>query len=252
MKEKYFSVNEAGCSIRCKLYFNDLKNIRRAVLCGHGFGGHKDNMAGHRFAEHLLKKHKDMAAVTFDLPCHGDDAKSKLNLADCDLYIREMNRYVTEHFSPEGCYYYATSFGGYLVLRYIALHGDPFRKIALRCPAVDMYTSITTRIIQSDEAALLEKNKPVPVGFDRKIRITSQFLEELKAENIDSLDYHGFADDIFIVHGTKDEIVSFDFVRSFADRNDILFFPVDNADHRFKDPRKMDEAINMILEFFEL
>ena len=101
-------------------------------------------------------------------------------------------------------------------------------------------------------AALLARNKPVPVGFDRKIKITSQFLEELKKESIDSLDYHAYADDIFIVHGTKDEIVSFDFVRSFADRNDILFFPVDNADHRFKDPRKMDEAINMILEFFEL
>ena len=30
MKEKYFSINEAGSSIRCKLYYNDLKAVSRA------------------------------------------------------------------------------------------------------------------------------------------------------------------------------------------------------------------------------
>ena len=161
MKEKYFSINEAGSSIRCKLYYNDLKAVSRAVICVHGFGGHKDNKAAQRFAEHLLKKHKNAVAVTYDAPCHGDDVKKTLTLGDCDVYLREVIRHVTEHFTPEKCNAYATSFGGYQILKYIAEHGNPFGKIGLRCPAVRMYDVLSQRIISPVEQRMLMKNKPV-------------------------------------------------------------------------------------------
>ena len=251
MKEKYFSINEAGSSIRCKLYYNDLKAVSRAVVCVHGFGGHKDNKAAQRFAEHLLKKHKDAVAVTFDSPCHGDDVKKTLTLSDCDVYIREVTRYVKSRFPAAEYDAYATSFGGYLLLKYIAEHGNPFAKLALRCPAVNMYSVLSQRIIHPDEQKALMKNKPVEVGFDRKIRINRAFLEELKAADINDLDFHPFAEDILILHGTKDEIVSYDETETFADRNDILFLPVEGADHRFKEPLKMDAAVYEIISFFE-
>ncbi len=251
MKEKYFSINEAGSSIRCKLYYNDLKAVSRAVICVHGFGGHKDNKAAQRFAEHLLKKHKNAVAVTYDAPCHGDDVKKTLTLGDCDVYLREVIRHVTEHFTPEKCNAYATSFGGYQILKYIAEHGNPFGKIGLRCPAVRMYDVLSQRIISPDEQRMLMKNKPVAVGFDRKIKITRQFLDELKTADITSWDFRPFADDILILHGTKDEIVPIESTEDFADRNDILFLTVEGADHRFIDPLKMDAAVNDIIEFME-
>ena len=61
MQEKYFNINTAGNSIRCKLYFADLKAVKRVVLCVHGFTGHKDNKAVERFADYVLKKHRDVA-----------------------------------------------------------------------------------------------------------------------------------------------------------------------------------------------
>lgn len=251
MKENYFSINESGSSIRCKLYYNDLKAVRRTVVCVHGFGGHKDNKAAQRFAEHLLKKHKDAAAVTYDAPCHGDDVKKTLTLGDCDLYLREVICWVKEHFKPEKCDAYATSFGGYQLLKYIAEHGNPFGKIGLRCPAVKMYDVLSQCIISPNEQRALMKNKPVPVGFDRKIRISRQFLDELKAADITTWDFRPFADDILILHGTKDEIVPIGSAEKFADKNDILFFSVEGADHRFIDPLKMDAAVNDIIEFME-
>lgn len=252
MKEKYFSINEAGSSIRCKLYCNDTKYVGRAVVCVHGFGGHKDNKAAQRFAEHLLKKHKDAVAVTYDAPCHGDDVKKKLtDMKDFDTYIKTVNDYAAQQFHTDKIYVYATSFGGYQFLRYISEHGCIYKKIALRCPAVNMYDVLSLRIMSDEEQKALSKNKPVSVGFDRKINITRQFMEALREADISVRDFTEYAGDILILHGTKDEVVSFDFVKAFAEKNGIRFIPVENADHRFKNPLNMDFAIKEIADFFD-
>ena len=228
MQEKYFNINTAGNSIRCKLYFADLKAVKRVVLCVHGFTGHKDNKAVERFADYVLKKHRDVAVIIYNAPCHGDDVKKKLTL----LFV------------------YANSFGGYQILKYIAEHGDPFDKIALRCPAVNMYQSMAERIVKPEEQRALARNKPIEVGFDRKVRITRSFLEEVKAADITQWDFRPFAENILILHGTADEIVPYEAVRAFAEKNNIRFVSVENADHRFVDPLKMDLVIKHITELF--
>jgi hypothetical protein len=43
--EKLFDINESGYSVRCKLYCSSVNAVKRAVIFGHGFGGHKDNKA---------------------------------------------------------------------------------------------------------------------------------------------------------------------------------------------------------------
>ena len=50
---------------------------------------------------------------------------------------------------------------------------------------------------------------------------------------------------------TKDEVVPFEDSRMFADNNLIEFIPVEGADHRFQDPKKMDAAIKHIQTFFD-
>lgn len=249
---KYFDVNAPGHSIKCKLYYNDIRKIRKIVLFGHGFGGHKDNKAAERFAETTLSKYKSAAVLTFNWPCHGDDVKKKLLLADCSTYIDLILAYLKEHYAPEELYVYATSFGGYLFLKYIHETGNPFRRIALRCPAVKMYETLTSSVMASADAGLLAKGKDVAVGFDHKIRISNQFLEDLKANDITAWDYLDYAEDIFILHGTKDEIVPIDSACAFADENLIEFLPIEKADHRFMDPNLMNLAIKYILEFFAL
>ena len=94
------------------------------------------------------------------------------------------------------------------------------------------------------------EGKPILVGFDRKIKVTQAFLDELKAADITQRDFTRLADDILILHGTKDEVVPFDSSKAFAEKNSIRFIPVENADHRFKNPLTMDAAIKEIEEFF--
>ena len=157
---RYFEINEGGHNIRCKIYCQDLNSIRRGVVFCHGFGGHKDNGAAEKFANRLISKYKGTALVTFNWPSHGDDVKKKLCLEDCDAYLAHVIAWLQGKYQPEALYCYATSFGGYLTLKYIQDQGNPFRKIALRCPAVNMYDVLTQTIVSSDALDQLCKGKP--------------------------------------------------------------------------------------------
>ncbi len=250
--EKYFSVNENGMSVKCKIYTEDMRAVKTAVLYAHGFGGHKDNRAASRLYSRLIKRNKGAALITFDLPCHGEDSSPKLRLSVCDSYITAVIEYIRSRFKPEKLFGCANSFGGYLYLKYIRDHGDPFDKVALRCPALTIYDSLKTKIISKGELEAIEKGKSALVGFDRKVKVTAEFLNDLEEADILSWDYSAYARDISILHGTKDEIIDFMTDWEFADKNGIDFYPYEGADHRFTDPVKMDLAINQIIECFGL
>ena len=248
---RYFEINENNLNIRCKIYFSSLPAVRRAIVFGHGFAGHKDNKAAEKFADRVLSKYKDVAVFTFNWPCHGDDVKKKLILSDCTTYLSLVVKAVREQYGANELYGYATSFGGYLFLKYIAESGNPFRRISLRCPAVNMYSVLTDAIMKPEEQEKIRRGKEVMVGFDRKIAVNPQFLEDVKEKDIRQYDFLDFADDILILHGTKDEVVPFEEAKAFAENNVIEFVPVEDADHRFQNSLKMDAALKAILDFFQ-
>ena len=247
---KYFELNEGGHNIRCKLYYSRLQEISRIVIYSHGFAGHKDNGACGKFAGKVLEKTKGTAVVIFNWPCHGDDVKKRLCLHDCMAYLAAVIGYCRSAFRTDALYSYATSFGGYLVLRYVHEFGNPFRKIFLLCPAVNMHEVMTDTIMKQDEYERIRKGKYVEVGFDRRIEVGLPFLNELLENDIQALDYLDCADDILILHGTKDEVVPMEAVKRFAENNVISFLPVENADHRFQNPACMDIATKAAFSFF--
>ena len=170
---------------------------------------------------------------------------------DCDAYLEQVIA-ALRGFGVQTMYSYATSFGGYLVLKYISEHGNPFRKIALRCPAVDMYDVLTHAIMKNDEYDRIMKGKDIQVGFDRKIIVTRKLLDELKTNDIRQRDYLEEAENILIMHGTEDEVVPCESSREFAEKNLIDFIPVEKADHRFQNPAHRSVANKYALEFFEM
>lgn len=248
--DKYFEINKNGQNIRCKMYYNRTDDIKKVILYGHGFAGHKDNGAAQKFADRVLSKYKGTAVLIFNMPCHGDDVKKKIILQDCMTYLDIVIDYIRNSLRAEEIYSYATSFGGYLVLKYINDYGSPFVKIALRCPAVDMYDVLTKTIMKEGQLDTILKGKNVLVGFDRKIEVNRQFLTDLQESDIRKYSYIDMADDLLIMHGTKDEVVPFADSRQFAEDNVIDFIPVENADHRFMDRSCMELATKETLSFF--
>ena len=252
MLARHFDINENGCSIRCKLYAMDARSAQRVIVCCHGFGGHKDGKAIETFATRAVAKRKGTAVISFDWPAHGDDARKNLLLEDCDTYLATVIAYARSHFSTDELYAYGTSFGGYLLLKYLADHGNPFRKVALRCPAIDMLDTLLGAIATDAERESLAAGKPVLVGFDRKVRIGPQFVEAVQAADIRQVSFLDYADDILILHGTADEIVPFEDSEQFAEDNVIELVPIEGADHRFHDPKAMDFAVARAIGFFGL
>ena len=252
MPGKYFDINENGCSIRCKLYCTDPRAVRRVIVFCHGFGGHKDNKAAETFAGRAVSKRKGTAVVAFDWPCHGGDARKNLLIEDCDTYLTTVLEHLQARFGCDEFYAYGTSFGGYMLLRYLADHGNPFRKVALRCPAINMQETLLRAIATDEDRANLAAGKPVLAGFDRKVKIGPQFIEALQAVDLREVPFFDYADDILIIHGTADEIVPMEDSAQFADDNVIEFVPIEGADHRFRDPKKMDAAIASIIGFYGL
>ena len=252
MQQHYFNINDAGLNIRAKLYSEGPGEVKTLVVCGHGFGGHKDNRAAERFAKHVLDKNHGVAVLTYNWPCHGDDVRKTLRLSDCDAYLSAVLAWARARYPDAKLFGYATSFGGYLFLKYISEHGDPFLKTALRCPAVPMYDVITSSIMTGDDLERVRKGKPVSVGFDRKVTIDRTFLDELHEADIAKRDFLPYADELFILHGTKDEVVPFDAVKAFAEDNLIEFLPVEGADHRFQNPVHMSLATKAVLQLFAL
>ena len=250
MKENYFSINESGSSIRCKLYYNDLKAVRRTVVCVHGFGGHKDNKAAQRFAEHLLKKHKDAAAVTYDAPCHGDDVKKTLTLGDCDLYLREVICWVKEHFKPEKCDAYATSFGGFLAVLYLGRHPGCFDRLLLRSPALRM-ARVLKSFLTDEQLAAFRAGTKLDFGFTRPLLLDGSFLADLERPDHDAyaVPAGSRGQSAAVIHGDADDVVPVGDSLSFAERNHLPVRIVHGADHRYKNPGELDQIVAFAGEF---
>ncbi|HDL2148217.1 TPA: alpha/beta fold hydrolase [Mannheimia haemolytica] len=246
--EKHFEINEQGLSIRCKLFYEkELQQIENVVIVLHGFGSSKDLKSNTKFGERLSSKYKGYAALAFDFPCHGDDARKKLSVEESITYLQLVIDYAKTSLNAKNLYAYGTSFGGYLTLKYLAEKGNPFRKIALRAPAVQIYHSLMNRLSE-EERQKLAKGREILWGFYRQMKISQAFFDELT--DITQNDYLDYAEQILILHGTEDEMVALSTSQQFADNNVIELLPIEGADHAFSNPKLMDIAIGKIVEFF--
>ncbi len=252
MMQRYFEINANGHNIFCKLYFNKLPEIKKVIVFYYGFAGHKDNGACEKFAAKVLSKTKTTAVLTFDWPCHGTDVKKKVQLQDCMTYFEMVIDYIHSQYRTEEIYAYGTSFGAYVLLKYIHEKSNPFRKIALRCPAIGMHDLLTGSIMRNGDMEKLQKGKAATVGFDRKVEVTLSFLEELQQSDIRQNDYSDFTDDMLVIHGTKDDVVPYEMVESFCDDNILELIPIEKANHRFQDPKSMELANKYIMDFYQL
>lgn len=249
MKIKYFDITNRGITVKCKLYRTDAHTFSNVVISCHGFGGDKDNLATQKLAETLLPVHPDTAVLAFDWPGHGNDTRQKPDLEDCNQYLDEILLYARNTLGAKAFFNFSTSFGGYVTLRYIYQKGNPFEKVLLRCPAVMMYQVLTESIMEQGQLEQLRK-KDILVGFERKVRVSGKFLEQLRQNDITVWDYSRLTENLLILHGTKDELVSCSQVQEFAEKNGIDFLSIQDADHRFREPAKIREVIDYTIEHY--
>lgn len=250
--ERNFEINEKGYNIRCKIYFNNMATIKRVIIFTHGFGGNKDNASAKKIAERALSKYKDVALVSFNWPVHGDDVKKKILMDDCMNYLDLVISYCKNTLKAEKLYSSAVSFGGFMILKYIREKGNPFEKIVLRSAAITMGKALTNRMMKNGDLEKLNKGKDVSVGFEKPIMIDKAFMNQVHKDSPLNYDFIEFAEEILMIHGTADDLISLEAVEKFADDNIIELVLVEGADHRFHDPKKYDVVLKKSFEFYSL
>lgn len=82
------------------------------------------------------------------------------------------------------------------------------------------------------------------------MKVDQAFFDDLKSFCPLDHEYFDFADNMLILHGTKDEMIPFEDAKDFAENNVIEFIPVEGANHPFQNPNHMALAIHKIIEFF--
>lgn len=250
MRSKYLNINEQGLSVRCKLYAADAaRSFPHVAIATYGFGGDKDNHPIEKFAEHLTSKYKGYAVLVFDWPAHGSDGRKRLSAPESMTYLGLAVDYARRELGAEHLYYYSTSYGGYIGLRYLAEVGDPFDAVALRCPAIDLHRTMLALFDQA-ELDKMARGKKVLKGYDRKSEVDQEFLDDLRDHDVRDHEYFDVADSILLLHGTRDETVPIEDTRRFAEDNVIELVEVERADHAFSNPDSMDFAIGEVVKFF--
>lgn len=86
------------------------------------------------------------------------------------------------------------------------------------------------------EHEAIAKTNAAVVGFEDNVTITGDLLKQLREANITGWDFRSYAEQLLIIQGKADEIVSFAEVSKFAAANHIPFIQVEKLRPPFSEP----------------
>lgn len=241
MKIRYSEIhNVYGIKVK---HFEPEIQMKGYILALHGFCGDMESSVIARLAKQMTAH--GFAVVAFNFPGHGSSgAHEYFSVHNCRRDMIEVMRYA------DSCYdvtcpsaIFATSFGGYITL----LNMDEIPQeaaIVLRAPAVNMKRSFEKF---TDDMEAFRRTGWQVMGFDRKIRVSYSFYNELDKNFILNRDLKR---KMLIIHGDSDDIVLPEDMQLFCSNNpkaelDIII----GADHRFKGNGYLRQIIDMAEEY---
>lgn len=234
------------CNIPVKVYTSG--EYTRTVLAVHGFGGSKDSLAIEGLAQRLCPEGFRVAAP--DLPCHGERTEPETALVP-ERCINELRSLIS---CTSAEYAFATSFGAALILRLIELHGNPFRRVVLRVPAVNMADSLTRcmRLFQPEFTLEQARQEGFSVKMSRELHIPFAFYGELQKLNEVRACPAWNTPDFLAIYAGCDELVARADTEEFLRLNPrIKSLCIEGSGHRMNQKeeyltRALDEAANLI------
>lgn len=241
--EKHIKIN----NLDAKVYLPS-ENIKEVVIGVHGFSGDKESSVLIALAKKLNKN--NIALVTYDLPCHGENDNSKpLNLDACINSIGEAINYTNNTFINMPISIFATSFGGYLTLAYLSKHSEKINKLILRAPAIYMSKVLEDNILPFNGFSADKIENAISLGYEQPLYIDKYFINDLRKLNLEQLPQT--ANLIYILQGKKDDIVNPNDNEKFFNKfykNNHRFYYFENADHRFKHPGELEKIIEITMD----
>lgn len=219
------------------------------IIAMHGFAGDKSSSCIDRVQE--MSFAEGIGLVRFDWPAHGESETTGDNLTvqNCLSDLNAVVNHVKEICPNARLIAFATSFGGYLTLLYNYYHNKVFDKMILRSPALKMYEVMSGSILSGELKDKLNEKGYIDFGYERIIKITSKFVNQLKENDLVKLYGDADLENVTIIHGTEDDIVPISDSIEFAKIHNCFMCSIKGADHRYKKAGELDQVISFVKMF---
>ena len=221
---------------------------RMVLLCLHGFGGSKGSSMIVTLRDDFDEK--GIGVVSFDWPQHGDSDAPDCALSvescldDLDTVLKRLSQ--STHL-PIACF--ATSFGGYLATLYRNEHPEAFTRLILRSPALKA-DKVLRGITKKEDLERAERGERIILGEGNRPKMT---LDRSFYDSLSRHDAYSAAppspENILIIQGTGDTIVSPEDTRGYAEKNGIRLISLENAGHEYDGADEKKRVIAETEEF---
>ncbi len=247
MAEHMVITGEHGYDITCTHTVTGKEE--KAVLIMHGLCGSKDGSTASMLAEQLPKK--GIATFAFDFPGHGESPVDGdcFTLRNCLADMGSAERALKNLASKAEIGYFGSSFGAYMTLLYFASGQVMGKKAFLRSAAVEMPRLLANRTAEGrklleQQGYLMEEQYGA-----RPLKLTRKLFDELDAKDVFET-YKPEMASLHMVHGTKDEVASFEAAQRFARMAGAQFTPIEGGDHQLSLPGMPEQVAALAAAFF--
>lgn len=222
------------------------------VIALHGFAGDKKSGCILALKDRIVPQ--GVGLITFDWPGHGESevGGEYLTVENCLDDLDTIYHYINQNYpTVKSILTFATSFGGYLALLYHHQHPSAFQHVILRAPAIRMGTVLEKNIMTPAMRHELEEKGYFDFGYERVMKVTKTFLEEVLKNDVVALYKNEVCHNIDIIHGTIDDFVPIEDSIEFCKEHQIRLHKIVGADHRFKGPGQIEEVIQIADEIIK-
>ena len=244
---EYLLYGESGYNVSCLEW--PCETAQAILLCLHGFAGDKKSSVIKALGEKLSPQ--SVLTVTFDWPGHGSSPadSSYLSVENC---ISDLNAVIgslkkTAEYSSIPIYLFATSFGGFIGLNYIARYPFVFSKVVLRSPALNMPETFLS-LCTDEEIKLMKSGDLINKSHEYDLPVGLKFYDDLCQHRLQAGTFPSGIPGL-IIQGDTDDVVDPRDSVEYAEKNGLSLHMIRGADHRYKKPGELEEIVKVTSEF---
>lgn len=239
--KNYNILSKNGYKISCGI--NIPEEPQQVLLALHGFTGNKQGDTYTEISKSLEKK--GFATVSFNFIGHGDSEVNpeELRMENVLDDIEDVVSWIVQKYPKFTLDLFATSFGAYSALLYLAKREDVFRHVILRAPAVNM-----DRIMEKLKEVKIDNLKPGDKVYFKKSTntfLSYDFLADLKENNVFEL-YKDKKRDLFIIYGGEDSLVPAIQVKKFIKMVGAAGYAMPTSSHLLQSVEEKDLLVSLV------
>ena len=240
--------SKQGYDIVCH---NNWTGEEKVLIACHGFGSSKDGLMIQALNRYMPVRR--IGVFSFDFPSHGESPvwQEALRVPYCIEDLAAVEVHVRTMAPKAEILYFASSFGAYIMLNYLASHSHTGRRAFLRSSAVAM-PKVVEQWVGPKERALMERQGYFVPDYDyvREMRVTPAFLKDLEEYDIFSL-YRPGETRLRMIHGGRDSVAPLADARRFAEIFGVELMEIPGGEHDLMGEGELERVLKAAVDFFQ-